>query len=229
VFDLDGTLVDTADDVRDLINPLMRQVGHADLTRTDVIACFGLGAQRFVQRALARTEGPPVTDETRAALTQAFVAHYAIAPPVHSRAYPGAAACLAACRAAGYRMAICTNKPQAAAQTLLDHMDLSNWFDGVTGGDTLPCRKPDPAHLLDAVARAGGAPSRAIMVGDSETDAATGIAAKVPVILMAGGYHHTPLADLGANRILRSFADLPAALADLDPAIGSTEYRSSTP
>lgn len=220
IFDLDGTLVDTAEDVRDMINPLFDAIGRTRLTREDAAACFGLGAVRFVERALARTEGPTLSAAQQQSLTDQFLRIYATAPPVHSHALPGVPLALATCRAAGWRMGVCTNKPYAAARIVLDFLDLTRWFDGISGGDSAVARKPDPVHLRDAVARAGGSIARAVMVGDSETDAQCAQAAGMPVVLIAGGYTHAALHSLGANRVLDGFAGLPAAITALDPGPG---------
>jgi phosphoglycolate phosphatase len=217
IFDLDGTLVDTAEDVGVLVNALLREVGRPTLTNSQVGACFGLGAAKLVERALILAPGAPIPPEQLADVTQRFMAEYAVAVPVHSRAYAGVPEALAACRQAGWRLGVCTNKPHAAACTLLQYLDLAQWFDGVSGGDSVANRKPDPAHLHDAVARAGGVMSRAVMVGDSETDAACAIAAGMPLILIEGGYSHAALDRLGADRVLAGFAGLLPAVMELDP------------
>jgi phosphoglycolate phosphatase len=217
VFDLDGTLVDTADDVGDMINPLLVEYGRRPITRDQVVACFGLGAVRFVERALALADGPPLTEAQHQSLMARFLAAYTTTQPVRSYAFPGVADCLAQCRASGWRTAVCTNKPAVAALMVLDHLGLTQWFDGISGGDSAPARKPDPRHLQDAVARAGGSMERAVMVGDSETDAAVARNAGVPVVLIAGGYSHGALERIDADRTVDGFAALHPVLTALDP------------
>ena len=116
---------------------------------------------------------------------------------------------------AGWRMAVCTNKPEAAARKLLDSMGLSQLLQAVGGGDSFPVRKPDPGHLLLLIAELGGDPKRAAMIGDSENDAASAHAAKLPLFLMRYGYARSDPAQLGADRVLDRFDELPQALADL--------------
>ena len=217
VFDLDGTLVDTAADVAALINPLFVDLGRAPITPRQAASCFGLGAAKFVERALKLTDGPPLTAPQLADLTARFSAVYASAPPRLSRAFPHVPETLGACRAQGWKLAVCTNKPAAATETLLSALDLLGYFHAISGGDSAPARKPDPVHLFDAIGRAGGNPSRALFVGDSETDAAAGRAANIPVILVEGGYTSQDLHSLGATRIVPNFAGLPALLAEMDP------------
>ncbi len=218
-FDLDGTLVDTAADVADLINPLFAELGRAPITAAQAASCFGLGAAKFVERALALTRGQPLSPDRTAALVAAFGTVYASAPPRLSRPFPHVPETLAACRARGWRLAVCTNKPARATETLLSALDLLGYFDAISGGDSAPARKPDPVHLFDAIARAGGTPHRALFVGDSETDAATGRAANIPTILVEGGYTSQNLRALGATRVVPGFAELVPLLATLDPGL----------
>jgi phosphoglycolate phosphatase len=110
---------------------------------------------------------------------------------------------------------VCTNKPEKLSFLLLDALDLRSYFAAVCGADTFAARKPDPSHLLGTIERAGGDVTRAIMIGDSQTDLATARAAGVPVILMSYGYTDVPADELGADRVLADFADVPAAAQDL--------------
>jgi phosphoglycolate phosphatase len=122
---------------------------------------------------------------------------------------------LAALRAAGYGTAVATNKPQHATGELLRGLGLARLFDGVAGGDRYPVRKPDPGHLLRLIDELGGDPKRAAMIGDSENDAAAARAAGLPLVLMRYGYARIDPAELGADRVLDRFDELPAALARL--------------
>lgn len=209
IFDLDGTLADTADDVADIFNTLLRGLGRRQITRDEVIACFGLGAGRFAERAVALT-GPALPAAEHAILLDNFTQRYNTAPPVHARLYAGARLALSACRQAGWRVGLCTNKPFDASMLVLKHLGIAGFFHGVSGGDSAPVRKPDPGHVLDAIVRAGGEPGCAVLVGDSETDIEAGAAASVPVVLVAGGYHHG--GGRGADYTIGSLADLPAVL-----------------
>lgn len=132
-----------------------------------------------------------------------------------TRPYPGVRDTLIELRRRGYRNAVCTNKPQRATEMVLSGLDLAALFDGVAGGDRYPVRKPDKGHLLGLIAELGGSPARAVMIGDSENDAAVAHAAAVPLVMMRHGYARVDPATLGAAAVLDHFAELPPALERL--------------
>jgi len=132
-----------------------------------------------------------------------------------TRPYPGVPETLAALRRAGYRTAICTNKPQRAAIGVLQGLDLAALFDAVAGGDRFAVRKPDPGHLIGLIGELGGQNRRAAMIGDSEIDAAAARAAAVPLVLMRYGYARVDPEALAADALLDHFSDLPGALGRL--------------
>jgi len=212
VFDLDGTLVDSVPDLQAAVNAMLRELGRAALSAAEVRGMVGDGTARLVARALAATgrELPPGPAHDR------FLALYEAAPAARTRPYPGVPATLAALRGAGCRLAVCTNKPQRATEAVLDALGLASFFDAVLGGDALPVRKPDPAHVRGALAALGAGPERGAMIGDGENDAAAGRGAGLPVALMTYGYAHAPLESLGADALIDRFADLPAWLARLN-------------
>jgi phosphoglycolate phosphatase len=142
-----------------------------------------------------------------------FIAAYEAGGSKMSRPYPGVPETLVALRAAGYATAVATNKPQHATGEVLRDMGIAALFDGYAGGDRFAVRKPDPGHLLELVAALNGDPSRAAMIGDSENDALSAKAAPMPLILMRYGYARRDPAELGADRLLDRFDELPAALA----------------
>ena len=211
-FDLDGTLVDTAADVADLINPLFAELGRAPITAAQAASCFGLGAAKFVERALALTRGQPLSPDRTAALVAAFGTVYASAPPRLSRPFPHVPETLAACRARGWRLAVCTNKPEAPARSLLAALGVLDRFDAVGAGDSFSARKPDPAHLAATLAAAGAAAREAVMVGDHANDIAVARGLGVPAIFAGWGYGRPAMAE-GAAAIARSFAEIPALAA----------------
>ncbi len=151
-----------------------------------------------------------------AATHQRFLDIYQGIATANSIPYPGVAATLADLRRRGYRTAVCTNKPQRATEEVLRGVGLSELFDGSAGGDRYPHRKPDPRHLLDLIAELGGDPQRAAMIGDSENDAASARAAHLPLILLSYGYARIDPGELGADRVLDRFDELPDALAALN-------------
>jgi phosphoglycolate phosphatase len=211
VFDLDGTLVDSVPDLQAAVNAVLRELGRAPLSAEAVRGMVGDGTAMLVARALAASGGelPPGPPHER------FLELYEAAPAARTRPYPGVPATLAALRRAGCRLAVCTNKPQRATEGVLEALGLASLFDAVLGGDALPVRKPDPAHVLAALAALGAGPARGVMIGDGENDAAAGRAAGLPVVLMTYGYAHAPLDELGADALLDRFADLPDRLRRL--------------
>lgn len=213
LFDLDGTLVDTAPDLVRALAETLAEDGFPPASIEDVRAMVGRGARALLQRGYARvgTARPePVLD----ARVARFIALYDADIARHSKPFPGAVEALDALAAAGAELALATNKPQGLTEKLMATLGLSDRFVRMLGADAVPRRKPHPGHLAAA---AGGWPAlaRAVMVGDSETDAAAARAAGVPLVLMAHGYSETPLDALGADRVLASFEGLPAICAEL--------------
>jgi phosphoglycolate phosphatase len=212
VFDLDGTLVDSVPDLTNALNKVLQARGRAPLSRAEVAPMVGDGVPTLVARAFAARGGDAA--EAAAALPE-YVGIYEANATALSRPYPGVAQTLQELRRRGYRNAVCTNKLQQASVAVLAGLDLAPLFDGLAGGDRYPVRKPDPGHLLGLIAELGGDPARAVMIGDSENDAAVAHAAAVPLILMRYGYARSDPATLGAAAVLDHFAELPATLARL--------------
>ena len=212
LFDLDGTLVDTLPDLTNALNLVLRERGHAPLAPGEVKPMIGDGMPALLARGFAARGADPT--EARE-MQPRFIAVYEANASNLSRPYPAVAQTLAALRAQGYATAVCTNKPQQATGEVLRGMGLAALFDGYAGGDRFAVRKPDPGHLLGLVAALGGDPRRAAMIGDSENDALSARAATMPLILMRYGYARTDPAQLGADRVLDRFDELPQALAAL--------------
>jgi phosphoglycolate phosphatase len=201
LLDLDGTLVDTAPDVCAALNRLMRSRGLAPFSLAETAAMIGDGVAALVLRAFAARAQRP--DDQAVA---EFGRDYAARVAEESRPFPGVIEFLREQADAGWRMAVCTNKPEAAARKLLDNIGLGHLLQAVGGGDTFPVRKPDPAHLLATLRLAGGEPSGAVMVGDHANDVVAAHGAGVKVIFVTWGYG--PLAmGQGADAIA---GDLPA-------------------
>jgi phosphoglycolate phosphatase len=212
LFDLDGTLVDTLPDLTNAVNEALRERGYGALSPPEVRPMIGDGMATLLARAFAARGGTPAEAE---ATHERFLEVYEAVATANSIPYPGVAETLAALRAAGYRTAVCTNKPQRASEEVLQGLGLAALFDGVGGGDRYPYRKPDARHLLSLIAELGGDPKHAAMIGDSENDAASARAAGLPLVLMRYGYARIDPSDLGADRLLDRFDELPAALIAL--------------
>jgi phosphoglycolate phosphatase len=216
VFDLDGTLIDTAPDLIDTLNFTLRQHGLPTVPYDEARPLIGGGAKTMIERALI-LEGRSATTADVDALYAPFVAHYAEHLADRSRPFPGLLPVLDQLGAAGRRLAVCTNKLERLSKRLLGALQLGDRFAAICGQDTFGVQKPNPQMFRATVARAGGEPARAIMVGDSLTDVRTARAANVPVVAVDFGYSDVPVATLGPDRIISSFADLPAAIAALAP------------
>ncbi|MGY6634976.1 MAG: phosphoglycolate phosphatase [Alkalilacustris sp.] len=205
VFDLDGTLIDSAPDIQAAANAVLAAEGLAPLTLSQTRGFIGAGAPVFVERMAAATLPRP--DPTRTArMLAAFIDRYEGAVTL-TRVYPGVVDALEAMAEAGWRLALCTNKPILPTRSVLAHLGLDRFFPVVVGGDTLPVRKPDPAPLHHAIAALGGGATT--YVGDSETDAETARAAGVPFALYTEGYRTAPASALVHEF---AFADYPRLL-----------------
>jgi phosphoglycolate phosphatase len=209
-FDLDGTLVDTAPDLIGTLNVLLAQEGLAGVPLDHARPFIGRGARWMIERGF-QAAGAHLTADRLQALFDRFLVHYAAHIADESRPFPGCVTALEVLKDAGAKLVVCTNKLTGLSQALVDALDLTRLFDAVIGADAAPAIKPDPRHLLTAIAAAGGAPERAIMVGDAATDAGAARAARVPLVLVSFGYTDTPAADLKPDVLIDHFDALPAA------------------
>ena len=215
VFDLDGTLVDTAPDLHAHLNELLAELGRAPVGLDSVRPMIGDGARVLIQRALTATGGPP-NGVTLDDLVTRFVARYTEDPLRGGALFPGAAEALAALAVRGAGLGVCTNKPQRPTERLLELLDVARHFGrgAVIGGDALPVRKPDGGHLRAVLERLGVAdePGRAAMVGDSRNDVLTARAVGVPCVVVTFGYTTVPPGELGADVVIDRFGELLPAL-----------------
>lgn len=213
VFDLDGTLIDTAPDLLDSLN-------HS-LAASDLLAVDEAGFRRFVghggrvmiERAHAAQNRSLVAEEHER-LLKLFLDHYTINIPGKSRPYPGVVAALDRFRAAGYLMAVCTNKYEANSVALIGALGLENYFAAICGQDTFAFRKPDPRHLTETINLAGGDPYNALMVGDSQTDIDTAKAAGIPVAAVDFGYTDRHVREFEPTLVISHFDTLTPELAE---------------
>jgi len=209
VFDLDGTLIDSAADLASAINAMLADLGCDPLSVPEVRRMIGDGVAMLVGRALAARHCD-AADPTRAA--EIFMRHYESDATSLTTAFPGVAAALRVLRSAGIPLAVCTNKPARITAGILSSLGLAQYFARVIGGDSLPYRKPDPRVLLALLEAFAASPRDSVLVGDSEVDAATAQAAGVPFVLMKHGYRRGPSADIACMAALESFAELPGLL-----------------
>lgn len=212
VFDLDGTLADTSADLLAAANACFVAQGHGPvLDARDTLTAFHGG--RAMLRAGYDRLGVPFTEEDIARDYPILLAAYAEGIDTHTRLYPGAVEAVEALRRAGYATAICTNKPEGLAVELVRRLGIAPLFGALIGADTLPMRKPDPAPYVASVLQAGGNVRRSMLVGDTETDRKTGLAAQVPVALVTFGPEGHGIARLHPEALLHHYEEL-LALAD---------------
>jgi phosphoglycolate phosphatase len=208
VFDLDGTLVDTAPDLIATLNTILAREGLPAVAYATARNMVGGGARHMIERGLAAAGVRRSAAEIEALCGQ-FIDHYAAHIADHSRPFPGVEAALDALAGGGCRLAVCTNKLEWLSLKLLGALGLTHRFAAICGADTFGVQKPDAAILLGTVARAGGEMEGAIMVGDAITDIAVARAAGIAVVAVDFGYSETPVAELDPDRIVSSFACLP--------------------
>ncbi|AQU88496.1 phosphoglycolate phosphatase [Komagataeibacter nataicola] len=216
VFDMDGTLIDSLPDLATCADWLLSQYGLPGITPAAVRPMIGDGVAVLVSRLLDHA-GPAAARIDRPEAIARYMARYTPHSTDRSRSFPGTVAALAALREAGWHMAVCTNKPVAAARHILKVMDLEKWFVSVGGGDSFGVRKPDPRHLLGTIEQAGSTPARAIMTGDHHNDVASAIGAHVPVVFARWGYGR-PEMEAGATVGADSITELPHLAGELRPA-----------
>jgi phosphoglycolate phosphatase len=209
-FDLDGTLVDTAHDLVGTLNWLLEGEGLSPLPMDEARPFIGRGARWLIERGFQAAEAPLGTGEVQPLLDR-FLARYEAHIADESQPFPGCIEALETLKAAGAKLVVCTNKLTGLSTTLLDALDMTRLFEAVVGADHAPAIKPDPRHLLTAIAEVGGDPARAILVGDAATDAGAARAAKVALILVSFGYTETPARDLGPDILIDRYDELPDA------------------
>ena len=215
LFDLDGTLVDSLADLAAALNRLMAARDLAGFPLDEVRPMVGDGTPTLIARAFAARGRLPDAGAAAEFLAD-YIAHVAVA----TRPYPGVLPTLDRLAAAGWRLAVCTNKPEPAALALLHTLGLERHLAAVGGGDSFPVRKPDPAHLLATLRAAGGHPGQAAMVGDHVNDITAARGAGLPGIFAAWGYGTPAMAD-GAAAVAQRFAELPRLAA---PLLGLTAW-----
>jgi phosphoglycolate phosphatase len=213
VFDLDGTLIDTAVDLLDSLNFSLGTAGLAPVSQSGFRTQLGMGGRVMIERAFAAVQRS-LADGELDRLHATFLDHYTAGIPGRSALYPGAAAALERFAGAGYLMAICTNKLEHNARSLLEALGTLPNFAAISGQDTFTFRKPDPRHLIETVIRAGGTPDRAVMIGDSRTDIDTAKAAGIPVIAVDFGYTDRHVREFEPSHIVSHFDEISLDLTE---------------
>lgn len=207
IFDLDGTLVDSAPDIQAAANKMLASEGAAPLDLPTLISFIGNGVPKLVERSMLARDLPM---ERHAELTERTLAFYNAESALRTLPYPGLTDALTTLQAQGFTLGICTNKPAEPAHDILDQLNLTPYFEVVIGGDTLPVKKPDPAPLhaaFEALGRSG------LYVGDSEVDAETAERAGIPFLLFTEGYRKQPIEALPHTARFDHFDALPGLVA----------------
>ncbi len=214
VFDLDGTLADTAPDLMAALNFVLQREGVAPLPVAAARRLLGAGGRALIERGFAES-GRDIDATARERLFVDFLAHYNAHIADGTTLFPGVIPCLDRCAAAGWRLAVCTNKMEHSTKLLLGKLGVLDRFAFVCGQDTFGVGKPDAKPFVETVRAAGGALDSAVMVGDSKTDIATARAAGAPVICVDFGYTDVSVAELGPDRVVSHFDAVFAAVVEL--------------
>lgn len=214
IFDLDGTLVDTAPDLLNALNAVLVEAGRRPVDHADLHHLIGHGARLMMGEAFARTGARPAPERIEA-LIDRFIAHYREHLSDESRPYPDVVETLAALKRDGARMGVLTNKPEEMAVPLLRALDLTQYFEAIHGAGRYSYMKPDPRVLRHVLDELGADHGHAVMIGDSATDVATARSVGIPVIVLSYGYTPTPPHELGADAVIDAFAKLPATLREI--------------
>ncbi|TYC67115.1 phosphoglycolate phosphatase [Stappia sp. BW2] len=210
IFDLDGTLIDSAQDLHAAASRLLQGEGLPTLSLETIRSFIGNGIPTLVDRMINATDLQP-RDRTR--LISAFLDDYQAHATDLTAPYPGVEATLTQLRKSGYVLAICTNKPQRPAEKIIEDLGLSHFFDALVGGDSLTTRKPDPAGLHYLQSSLGGGP--VVYVGDSEVDAESAVNAGMPFALFSEGYRKSPVSEIPHTVVFSNFTDLPSLAENL--------------
>ncbi|HEY0224318.1 MAG TPA: HAD-IA family hydrolase [Pseudolabrys sp.] len=212
VFDLDGTLVDTAPDLIDTLNVVFAREGLPPVDYQVARNLIGGGARAMIERGI-KAEGRELGAQKLEQMFDDFLVYYSAHVADRSRPFPGLVDALDALAAAGHRFAVCTNKLESLSVLLLEKLKLADRFAAICGQDTFGIQKPDPEILRRTIAASGGDEKHAIMIGDSLTDIRTARAAGVPIVAVDFGYSDPPVSEFEPDRLISHFAQLPAAIA----------------
>jgi phosphoglycolate phosphatase len=214
VFDLDGTLIDTAPDLVRTLNHVLGVIDCPPAPVSQIRPSVGFGARRMIMEGLALA-GKSCSDEEIDTLFEQFLDHYSNNVAIESTPYPNVVDVLDVALQSGAKLGVCTNKREDLSRDLLTKLQIHDHFSAIVGRDTLDVCKPDPRHLTETIERAGGHPNKAVMIGDTSVDVATARAAGVPVVAVSFGYTDLPAQDLGADAVIDRYGELMALLPGL--------------
>ena len=214
IFDLDGTLVDTAPDLMGTLNTVLGEEGLPPLPYEMAPLLVGRGAKVMLERGFA-ADGQPLEEPEASRLFDRFIEVYLGRIADHSRPFPGVLEALDRLEAEGAILAVCTNKRTDLSMAVMNALDLTKRFKAIVGPDMAPRPKPDASHLLRTVELCGGDPKRAVMIGDSINDVLAAKNAKIPVVVVTFGYTDVPAKDLGGDALIDRFDELDAAIEEL--------------
>ncbi len=214
IYDLDGTLIDSAADMQAAVSNVLADHGLPPVTEDDVRIFMGQGSKVTMNKAFSKY-GKTLDDAALSAVTREFVRYYEADPVSHTVAFGGVADVVAHFGGLGLSQGVCTNKFEKPSRMILEHLKLMPPIADVAGADTFPVRKPDPRHILMLVERMGGDPKRTVMIGDSIHDVEAAHGAGLPAVLVSWGYTLKPASELGAEAVIQRFVDLPGALAGI--------------
>lgn len=217
LYDLDGTLIDSATDMQVAVSHVLADHGLPAVTEDDVRIFMGQGSKVTIGKAFAKY-GRSLDDEALTSATREFVRYYEADPISHTTAFAGVSDVVAGFARLGLKQGVCTNKFEKPSRMILEHLKLMPPISDVAGADSFPVRKPDPRHLLMLLERMGSDPKRAVMIGDSTHDAEAARGAGIPAVLVSWGYTARPASELGADAVIDRFDALPEALARLASA-----------
>jgi phosphoglycolate phosphatase len=211
IYDLDGTLIDSAKDMQVAVSRVLTDHGLPEVTEDDVRNYMGQGSKVTMGKAFAKY-GKALDDAALSAVTREFVRYYEADPVSHTSAFAGVPEVVARFARLGLKQGVCTNKFERPSRMILEHLKLMPPITDVAGADTFPVRKPDPKHILMLMERMGGSAKRAVMIGDSIHDVEAAHGAGLPAVLVSWGYTDKPASELGAEAVIERFDALPQAL-----------------
>ena len=214
VFDLDGTLAETAEDLVATLNWILARDSLPTVTLQEARMMVGMGARALIARGFAAA-GRTVEKDHLEQLFQDFLAYYEENIAVHTRLFDGVLASMDRVEAAGWQFAVCTNKAEHPSRKLLKALGVDTRFKAICGQDTFAWCKPDARALFSTISAAGGDPAHAVMVGDSKTDISTAQNAGIPVVAVDFGYSDVPVHECGPDQIISHFDDLWRAVTEL--------------
>lgn len=214
IFDLDGTLAHTAPDLLGTLNKITKPYNLSRMGMNEFGQIIGHGAKAMIKRAFEISE-QPLNDETLEVLFKEFLVDYSSNIANETKLFDGVLDAMNSLKDKGYEFALCTNKTEAMARLLLNELDVTHYFQSITGGDSFEFKKPDARHLEKTASLAGHAISKSIMIGDSATDINAALNAGIPSVAVTFGYSDAPIESLGASKIIKHFSGLEPAIESI--------------